>query len=131
MKILKFTLHHIKEVDFSPVDELEAFEINNILEKISIDCVKEDGKEIFYSFIDDDKIVSRAINLMIDYSALISIEDITKGVKKDYTKFINIDSKPELLESFFKSEFTIDDALDLISEIGIQSLNEFQKSVLV
>lgn len=66
-----------------------------------------------------------------------SWEDITEGLKRDYTQFDGIDSMDDynfnritLLSKFLVKTLTVDDVLDYIKESGYDSLNTWHLGAL-
>ena len=72
-----------------------------------------------------------------DLGLIESWEDITEGLKRDYTQFDGIANMDDynfnritLLSNFLVKTLTVDDVLDYIKESGYESLNTFQISAL-
>lgn len=72
-----------------------------------------------------------------DMGLIESWEDITEGLKRDYTQFDGIDSMDDynfnritLLSKFLVKTLTVDDVLDYIKESGYDSLNTWHLGAL-
>jgi hypothetical protein len=139
MKIIKFTLRIPTKPVLNQVSDDISRDMDIIFDHeksfnymVSGEFLENDSISVFYLYLKNIKKLSKVVDVFIKNNILISYDDITEGVKKDFTKFNGI-NKPfdnRLLKDFFDSEFTMDDALDRISEVGIKSLNEYQKTIL-
>jgi hypothetical protein len=99
----------------------------------------EDNKYI--GFTDDNKIFIRLpdykfnsfCNLLSKYDIEFNVSDVTESVikgdvQKRYPEVGEL--TPQLFEDFRYDNTTIDDVLDKINEMGIDSLDEIDKSIL-
>ncbi len=126
-------------VIMSNLTDGEIYKIEKILSRFEfVEYTNEMGYECMFAIV--DKIGIEQINIIYTkYGLTFTIEDLTKEVlfdikfktryKDQYLK--NVQSKIIKLINKFKSEFTTADVvLDKILEKGIESLTDFDKSIL-
>ena len=93
------------------------------------------GKDVMFTFISDYK-ASRLVEHFKKFGVLDMYRNVTDDIllarekSKDFEKIFEDKSYRNLLNNFLKANLTSDMILDKISEQGISSITELDKSIL-
>jgi 2-iminoacetate synthase ThiH len=93
---------------------------------------ENDGTEFILLNISEDKVfkIEKISSKYYDTTLKNVTEDIITGVLDEYKIIYKTPYHKEFLSNFRLSNITIDDVLDKINKYGIDSLDDFDKSIL-
>jgi hypothetical protein len=134
MKNLSIYAFTLKSMD-SQTEEKCGTEIvlefgHDFSNNIAFDLVN--GLETAYCFLDNYK-CEKLVKIFKKYNVLIEHRDITNKVLFGGVKITEsdcVDTFDKLSKNFMIDNLTIDDILDKINEMGIESLTEIDKKIL-
>ncbi len=96
---------------------------------------EEKGRYTIFAFLKEWEVVPLT-KIFKKYEMFINCKDITNDVvmgrfpSDEYKSNFEFVTDRKILNDFIKSNTTIDHVLDMISESGIDNLNEFQRTIL-
>jgi hypothetical protein len=137
MKFIKITINHTEQEVGNIISEFDSVSLNFIEELYSnqkhIEFDLEDGRGVMYAEMEENQ-VSKLLSIYVKYGLDFSYEDITKSVLFGNVPFVNEEKCEELkalIKIFIEDNLDTDTVLDKISEMGIESISEQDKKVLV
>lgn len=137
MKFIKITVKNTEaEIDniISEFDSISFEFIKNLYEMQKyIEFDLEDGRNVMYVEISESK-ASQLLSIYVKYGVDFSYEDITKFVLFGNVPFVNEEKCEDLkalIKIFIEDNLDTDTVLDKINEMGINSISEQDKKVLV
>jgi len=137
MKFIKITINHTEQEINNIISEFDSVSLDFIgelyLNQKHIEFDLEDGRGIMYAEMEESQ-ASKLLSIYVKYGVDFSYEDITKSVLFGNVPFVNEEKCEDLkalIQIFIEENLDTDTVLDKISEMGIDSISEQDKKVLV
>jgi len=137
MKFIKITINHTEQEVDNIISEFDSVSLDFIgelyLKQKHIEFNLEDGRGIMYAEMEESQ-VNKLLSIYVKYGVDFSYEDITKSVLFGNVPFVNEEKCEDLkalIQIFIEENLDTNTVLDKISEMGIDSISEQDKKVLV
>ena len=137
MKFIKIINNHTEQEVDDIISNFDSVSLNFIgelyLNQKHIEFNLEDGRGVMYAELEESQ-VNKLLSIYVKYGLDFSYEDITKSVLFGNVPFVNEEKCEDLkaiIKIFIEDNLDTDTVLDKISEMGIESISEQDKKVLV